>query len=351
MEKSGAPTIATVAELAGVSISTVSRALRNHPLVPARTAERIQRIAAEAGYRTNPFVSTLMSHLRMSKPIPFQASIALLDSMENPHKWKEWSVHRCFDEGARKRAVELGYHVDRIWIGEPGLTSQHLTRLLRSRGIHGVILLPLGDRNFRGREIPLDLNSFSMVTLGCKTADPHLYFASNDQFATGQLARQRLEEMGYTQVAFLTPEYVDKIVEERFLAGFLHPAGSYSHRSVSILRYGKSQPRRDLSEWLRNKKLDAVCSVLPETYRWLVELGLKIPENLGFLTLDWEPNTHGWAGVDQNHTHVAETAMNLLVQLLQSSQTGSPRHSSGVITEGVWVDGASLPVKKPAANS
>jgi DNA-binding LacI/PurR family transcriptional regulator len=42
-----------LAALAGVSPITVSRALRNSPLVTAQTREKVQRIADEQGYRLN----------------------------------------------------------------------------------------------------------------------------------------------------------------------------------------------------------------------------------------------------------------------------------------------------------
>ncbi|HMF75871.1 MAG TPA: LacI family DNA-binding transcriptional regulator [Bryobacteraceae bacterium] len=45
--------IKDVARLAGVCHSTVSRALRNHGVVNAETADRIRRIAKEVGYRPN----------------------------------------------------------------------------------------------------------------------------------------------------------------------------------------------------------------------------------------------------------------------------------------------------------
>jgi DNA-binding LacI/PurR family transcriptional regulator len=45
--------IKDVARLAGVSHSTVSRALRNSPRVNSETTEKIRRIAAESGYRTS----------------------------------------------------------------------------------------------------------------------------------------------------------------------------------------------------------------------------------------------------------------------------------------------------------
>jgi LacI family transcriptional regulator/LacI family repressor for deo operon, udp, cdd, tsx, nupC, and nupG len=44
------PSIKDIACLAHVAHSTVSRALRNSPLIDRRTIERIQRIAQKSGY-------------------------------------------------------------------------------------------------------------------------------------------------------------------------------------------------------------------------------------------------------------------------------------------------------------
>ncbi len=56
-----AVSIKDIARLAGVSHSTVSRALRNSPLIPPRTAQRIQRIANEAGYSASAIARSLVT--------------------------------------------------------------------------------------------------------------------------------------------------------------------------------------------------------------------------------------------------------------------------------------------------
>lgn len=56
-----AVSIKDIARIAGVSHSTVSRALRNSPLIPAHTAERIKRIAKEAGYSASAVARSLVT--------------------------------------------------------------------------------------------------------------------------------------------------------------------------------------------------------------------------------------------------------------------------------------------------
>lgn len=53
--------IKDIARIANVSHSTVSRALQNSPLISGRTAERIQRIARESGYRASAIARGLVT--------------------------------------------------------------------------------------------------------------------------------------------------------------------------------------------------------------------------------------------------------------------------------------------------
>lgn len=48
--RSGKPTLRTIAEMTGLAITTISRALNNAPELSAETRQRVQKIAAEIGY-------------------------------------------------------------------------------------------------------------------------------------------------------------------------------------------------------------------------------------------------------------------------------------------------------------
>ena len=60
--KAANPTSRDIADLAGVSQATVSRALRNSPLVRQETRERIQQIARELNYFVNRNAAGLRTH-------------------------------------------------------------------------------------------------------------------------------------------------------------------------------------------------------------------------------------------------------------------------------------------------
>jgi DNA-binding LacI/PurR family transcriptional regulator len=56
------PTIKDVAERAGVSIATVSRALNDKDDVSAPTRERVREVARSVGYAPDPTARSLVSH-------------------------------------------------------------------------------------------------------------------------------------------------------------------------------------------------------------------------------------------------------------------------------------------------
>ncbi len=343
------PTIETIAKEAGVSISTVSRALRNNPLVSGETGKRIQEIARRLHYAPNPYVSALMSHLRTARPIPYQANIAIVDTLHGQEDWKAFTVQRNFQTGAEDRALQLGYKLERFWAGGAEANDKHLSRVLLSRGIRGVLIPPLRDYSTSGKDIPLQYEEFACVTLGSKVVDPGFHFATNDQYATGLLAHDRLLDLGYQRVGMAIPDYVECIVEQRFSAGFrnaLERRGSATPRQA-VLRYGQgADGKKKFLQWVATFKPDAICSTFPIVREWLKDIKMRVPEDIAVALLDWDANIPGWAGVDQKSQLVGAAAVDLLVQLLHRNELNVPASPFGLAIEGSWVDGRTAPRKR-----
>lgn len=70
-------TIKHIAELAGVSFSTVAKALRNDPVVNIKTKEKIQKIAREINYYPNLLAKGLKN--KKTKTIGI-----ILNDLQNP---------------------------------------------------------------------------------------------------------------------------------------------------------------------------------------------------------------------------------------------------------------------------
>src|SRR5437588_282643 len=127
-----------IAETAGISHSTVSRALRNDPSIPVVTRQRIKKIAEKMGYSRNALISTLMAQIKATKVAKYTSTIGYINMWETPDFGINFPSYRRFFPGALTRANELGYGIEKFWFKEPGMTSQRLSRILISRGINGI---------------------------------------------------------------------------------------------------------------------------------------------------------------------------------------------------------------------
>src|SRR5689334_8665464 len=101
-------TMQTIADAAGVSRMTVSRALRNDPRLSEATSRRIQTLAHDLGYHPNPAVSELMAQVRQRRVVPQVATIAHITEAYPPGVWRTYPFTGEIILGAEERAKELG---------------------------------------------------------------------------------------------------------------------------------------------------------------------------------------------------------------------------------------------------
>src|SRR3954465_73494 len=92
-------TMAAVAKRAGVHVTTVSLALRNHPSLPVATRQRLQALAKEMGYQPDPALSSLVAYRSRTKPARTKLMLAYVTNWDTRWGWKEASPHAEFFAG------------------------------------------------------------------------------------------------------------------------------------------------------------------------------------------------------------------------------------------------------------
>lgn len=189
---------------AGVSKSTVSRALRNDARISAAVRERVREIAARMGYRPDPQVSKLMAHVRSMQQTRFQSLLGFLLPPEG-----------CLNEyaqlmlrGARARAEALGYAVDEFRTGFSSAEIRSLNRVLRARGAEGILILPR-----LGPEPPplgLDLTRLAAVSCALFEGDFPVHHVRPGHLENMRLVMAEVRRLGCRRPALVTWEDFDR---------------------------------------------------------------------------------------------------------------------------------------------
>jgi DNA-binding LacI/PurR family transcriptional regulator len=72
------PTLADIAAQLGISKMSVSRALRGERQVSEELRARVQQMADSVGYRPDPEIAKLMTHMRRSKQVASPTTLAFV---------------------------------------------------------------------------------------------------------------------------------------------------------------------------------------------------------------------------------------------------------------------------------
>ena len=334
------PSIRDLASQLGVSHTTVSLALRRDPRIPAATRRRIESAARACGYRADATVSTLMARLRTLRTKPVQATLGFITAWPTRDGWREASNHRRFFAGACRRAGELGYGVDELWLHEPGMTSGRMTRILRARSIRGLILHSLPAA---GGRLDLDWKEFACVTKGLTVSHPPVHRVVSSHYEDMQLVLRELEARRYRRIGLVLGEELSGRVDRAWLAAFLlHQNDTPADQRVPALITRTDQEERGFVQWLHANRPDALLFSDQPIPKWVEAQKLRVPRDLGLVHLDWSQDVAPLAGLDSDPETVGEAATDLLVGQLQANEYGIPKHEKIVAVRGHWVAGSSV---------
>ena len=184
-------TAGEIAELAGVSQSTVSRALRGSPLVNAETRERVRQIANEKNYKVNTSASRLRS--KQSRTLALLVhDDSDLGSDINP-------FFLSMIAAITKAAAEINYD---ILLSFQQLSDNWIDDYENSNKAEGVIMLGYGGYTDYIRKISM-LDDAHCVTWGPVIDGQPGHFVGCDNVHGGYIATKYLFDLGHQQIGFI----------------------------------------------------------------------------------------------------------------------------------------------------
>jgi LacI family transcriptional regulator/LacI family fructose operon transcriptional repressor len=324
-----------IARLAGVHQTTVSRALRNDPHLPAATRARIQNLARELGYRPNPLVSALVA-LRRLRHKPAVESCLGYVMRAMPLR----STCRRHLDGARSEAAKLGYKVEVFPVGEGPCPAWRLERMLRTRNISGLLLGPLPEA--RGGFAP-NWDDFAVVALERTPDQPAFDRVAHDSYAGMRTVMEACRSRARWRVGLvLTMTDQENTQRTNGAALLVEQQADPRFEAVPPLILETWDPAA-FARWQALHGPTALVTsndLLPDLeawHRWMPPFERPLLLNIDAGDGDGHP------GIVQAAAEIGAIATRLLVDKLQRNERGVPALPQTVLVPGRWTDGSVAP--------
>jgi LacI family transcriptional regulator len=330
-------TLKEIAEEAGVSVMTVSRAINSVPdKVSEETRARIMDIVAKRGYVPNSFARSLSS--RSSRLVALVANGGN-NVLSSPYSASMVGHISSFVQ-------ERGFSLMLFTVEDD---FEDATRRLRTWNVAGAIFLGLFDSALKRMRKD---NKIPLVFTDSYSAERQLNNVGIDDFHGGELAAKHLIENGHTKLAFVGRSNDSPVLRERF-RGFMDTC---AERGIS-LPDERTLPNDPPAEEIERRLLGGaepatgifatsdfmalkIISVLSDN-------GLRIPEDvsvMGFDNLELGAISRPkLTTIKQDIRKKAQLAVELLFERIQKPE--SP--AQNVILDVFLVERAS--VAKPSA--
>jgi LacI family transcriptional regulator len=333
-------TLRDVAEAAGTSKATVSRALHRDPRISEATRKRVQSAAKSLGYRPDPALSALAAYRNRTRPPADHGKLAIVSP------YAENDIIPYFPQllsGIRRRAGELGYQTELFHLSrEPG-SQERLSRALFARGIQGVLVAVLPE-DFG--PLQMTWKFFTSASVGKSLVQPLLHDASYDFAGSVNFLYLKLRALGYRKIGYYHSMPVEMRSQYLYLSSYLKCLfldGQSLDNSPPF--FGDGTTSGDPVAWIRRHGFDAVLCGGDQAdllEKRIKETGLRIPRDIGLAVIALAWHDHARSGLREDMPTLGESAMTLLHSMLLNGERGIPKQRHLVLIDGIWQKGGTV---------
>lgn len=227
MAESNVHTIADVARVAGVSVSTVSRILNGKEDVAPATRERVQQVIKDLGFAPH----AQAKRLRAGKT----RNVALLFPLKYPGNLPYNTLEVEFILGAAAAAAEQEFFFSLL---TTPVTEQSLVGFYRSAQVDGLVLMNIHAQDWRVELLRQSNHPFVMI--GHCADNTGLNFIDLDFEASIIAAFNHLVELGHRNIGFLA------LPVEMHLSGYGPAARAWQGYEKALMTHDISPVYREV---------------------------------------------------------------------------------------------------------
>jgi DNA-binding LacI/PurR family transcriptional regulator len=335
-----------IAARLGVSHSTVSLSLRDHPRISRAVKERVRQAAGDMGYRPDPLLAALANYRRHKENQRIAAAVAWINGWRNPESLRQHQEFDGYWQGAFKAAERSGFRLEEFRLGSE-CGPQRLHQLLSARGIRG-ILLPPHPVEPDWQDFPWD--EYSIVRFERSLQSPECHIVTADLIANTLLAVRKIRDRGYRRIGFVMLDGDSSKRGMPFELGFLGGQRLiHDEDPLPVLVLDHSKAAGGFCDWLSRHQPDAIFTPDPAVAGLLDQSGLRVPQDIG-LAVASVFDGGAEAGIDPHPEEIGRLGFLMLNSLINDRARGIPEVFSQTLVAGTWVDGASLPDRNVSNN-
>lgn len=316
-------------------VTTVSKALRNHPDIAADTRQLVQAAAAKHGYVPDPLLGALAAYRGAKRPRAFQAVLGWVNNYPGSQRMEGFAGFEDYFLGAQSRAAALGYKLDRFFVEARAGARERLARVLRARGVQGIIVAPQAGELVK---MGFPWEHFSAVTIGFTLAEPRLHVVTNDHFRTILSLVEILQQRGYQRIGCYLRRRDNARIEARFSSALTPLLEGWNH-AVQI--YEESH-RDKFLRWRKQGRFDAVITGERAVVEWLRGTGVKVPGDCGVTHYALAAAEKEISGMYHNNARIGAAAVDWLTGLLNRGEKGPPESPFRLMVASQWIEGRTL---------
>ena len=321
---------------------TVSRVLNKSANVKPATVEKVEEALQKLGYRRNPMVDALMSQVRRRR-VHLHSNLAWLEEEETDGKQRKRI--KLLRERAEQRAAALGYGFETIFHKPNALSAERIDSMLKARGVHGVIIAPIQSS---GSQFDFPWDHYSVATLGRSLQTPTISHVMMHFQHAMERTVEELRQRGYQRIGFWTTREAEMRSEHLPLMTYLR----HNYRlkgSIPIEPlWLDSLSVAEVRSWYQSNRPEAIISSPFSGWEIARQLAVKIPEEVGFVTLSSPESAPRISGMRVPLEAMAHGVVDSVVAQIHRNEQGVPKVPKCMMVEASWHEGRTLrPQNRP----
>ncbi|WP_309398663.1 LacI family DNA-binding transcriptional regulator [Cerasicoccus maritimus] len=329
-----------IAKKLGVSVATVSRALRTDPKTAPETIKKIKDAAEKMGYRPDPGFQVLIERRWRGRRSNDGLNISYVFDSKDLTETDELEYKRY-----REAALTLGYTLIPEDLRDyPSI--QKLMQRMDAKGVSGAVLSYISEAPYDIADL---LKNFAAVSINVSATQPDCPIVMHDEFMAIEQIWRRLKRDGYQRIGVLLEDYPESFTMNQRLGAVLcrHHRENNPDKLIPIqfCNFRNHTQHTSVGEWVERYRPDVVVGDTHHHYETLALLGYTMPKDFAYLTINmWDPNYAGQiAGYFRDNVILLRRSLQLLNLMIRSSSHGSDQSDLIEMVNGEWLDGESLP--------